>query len=191
MARSLLDILPNMKISIICTAFCAAMLAFSHDAHALALTIGDSHEFGSVLNGWSSGDSDRLNYVNHLVGMALGTSEQASGQKYFRSNNAFAPVTQAVLAGHVNGTGTSINLGSGGLYSYLFVTYSTPNNASEAWYVGDLSGIITIPAKANGYALSGWTLFATAESIPDGGATIMLLGAALLALGVVRRHLKS
>ena len=57
--------------------------------------------------------------------------------------------------------------------------------------MGDLSGIITIPAKFMGYAASGWTLFAKAESIPDGGATMMLLGAALVALGVVRRHLKS
>jgi hypothetical protein len=178
-----------MKTSMICAAFCAAMLAFSHDVDAL--TVGDSHAVGSVLNGWPSGDSDKLNYVNHLIEMALGTIEQTGGQKYSRSNNAFAPLSQAVLAGHLNGTGTTINLGSGGLFSYLFATYNAPNNGSNVWYVGDLSGIITIPAKFNGYTLSGWTLFATAESIPDGGATIMLLGAALLALGVVRRHLKS
>ena len=178
-----------MKTSIICMVFCAVMLAFNHDARAL--TVGDSHELGSVLNGWSSSDSDKLAYLNHLIGMALGTSEQAGGQKYVRSNNAFGSLTQAGLAGLVKVTATTINLGSGGLYSYLFATYNTPNNASEVWYVGNLSGIITIPAKANGYALSGWTLFATAESIPDGGATMMLLGAALVALGVVRRHLKS
>jgi VPDSG-CTERM motif len=166
------------------------MLAFSHDAHALALTIGDSYQLGYVVNG-SYGDSDKQTYVNNLIDMALGTSGQANGQKYSRSDNAFSSLTQAVLAGHVNGTGTTIDLGSGGLYSYLFVNYSAPNNAAVVWYVGNLSGIITIPAKAMGYTLSGWTLFATAESIPDGGATIMLLGAALLALGVVRRHLKS
>ena len=103
LAQGLLDIWASMKTSIICTAFCAAMLAFSHDAHALALTVGDSHELGSVMNGWSSGDSDKLTYVNHLIGMALGTSEQAGGQKYVRSNNAFASLTQAGLAGHVNG----------------------------------------------------------------------------------------
>jgi hypothetical protein len=178
-----------MKTSMICTAFCAAMLAFSHDANAL--TMGDSHTLGSVLNGWPSGDSDKLNYVNHLIGMALGTSGQAGGQKYSRSNNAFVPLNQAVLAGHVTSTGTTVNLGSGGLFSYLFATYSAPNNGSQVWYVGDLSGIITIPAKINGYTLSSWTLFAGPQSIPDGGATMMLLGAALVALGVVRSHLKS
>ncbi len=79
------------------------MLAFSHNAHALALTIDDSHQLGLVLNGWQSGDSDRQDYVNHLIGMALGTSEQANGQKYGRSNNAFGSLTQAGLAGLVNG----------------------------------------------------------------------------------------
>ncbi len=34
--------------------------------------------------------------------------------------------------------------------------------------------------------LSGWALF-TAGSVPDSGATVMLLSAALGALGVVRR----
>ena len=189
MAQGVLYILATMKTSVICMAFCAAMLAFSHDAYALALTVGDSHELGLVVNGWSSGDSDRLAYVNHLIDMAVGTSGQANGQKYARSNNDFGPLTQAGLAGLVNGTGTTINVGSGGLYSYLFVTYNAPNNASELWYVGDLSGIITIPPRVNGHALSGWTLFATAESIPDGGTTVMLLGAALGALGVVRRYL--
>src|SRR5215471_20804831 len=103
-----------MKTSMICTVVCAAMLAFGDGAQAL--TMGDSHTLGSVLNGWPSGDSDKLNYVNHLIGMALGTSEQAGGQKYSRSNNAFVPLNQAVLAGHVTGTGTTINLGSGGLF---------------------------------------------------------------------------
>ncbi len=52
-------------------AFCAAMLAFSNNANAL--TIGDGHELGFVNFGIPAGDNDRLNYVNHLVGMALGT----------------------------------------------------------------------------------------------------------------------
>ena len=179
-----------MKTGIICAAFWAAMLAFSHEAHALALTTGDSHELGSVLNGWPSGDSDRLAYVNHLIGMTLARVSNSMA-KIPRSNNAFGPLGQAGLAGLVNGTGTTINLGSGGLYSYLFVTYNAPNNGSELWYVGGLSGIITIPAKVGGYALSGWTLFVGAEGIPDGGGTMMLLGAALVVVGVVRRHVKS
>ena len=66
----------------------------------------------------------------------------------------------AVLAGDVSGTDSTINLGAGGVYSYLFVKYGGPNYSFEVWYVGALSGIITIPDTAGGYGLSGWTLLA-------------------------------
>jgi hypothetical protein len=177
------------KLALLCTALVGAMLAFSNNAKAL--TIGDAHELGFVNFGIPSGDADRLIYVNHLIGMALGTSDKADGQTYFRSNNSFGSLAPAVLAGHVNGTSTSINLGAGGTYLYLFAKYDGPNYGSEVWYVGDLSGIITIPATAGGYGLSGWTLFGSAGSVPDGGTTVMLLGAALGALGMARRYIMS
>jgi hypothetical protein len=187
---SLITTNPMKKILILCTAFCAAMLAFNPNAKAL--TIGDSHELGFVNFGIPSGDSDRLNYVNHLIGMALGTQDDFSGQHFTRSNNAFGSLPQAVLAGHVNGSTTSINLGAGGLYTYLFAKYDGPNYGSEVWYVGDLSGIITIPATAGRYGLSGWTLFGPGvPGVPDGGMTAMLLGTALSALGMARRYLKN
>jgi hypothetical protein len=123
--------------------------------------------------------------------MALGTSDKADGQTYFRSNNTLSPLPQAVLGGLVDGTSTTINLGSG-LYTYLFAKYDGPNYGSEVWYVGDLSGMITIPATAGGYGLSGWTLFGPGvPGVPDGGITAMLLGTALGALGLARRFLLS
>jgi hypothetical protein len=186
-----INIIPTTKLALLCTAVAAALLTFSPSARAL--TIGDTHELGFVNFGIPSGDSDRLTYVNHLIGMALGTSDKADGQTYFRSNNDFGSLAPAVLAGLVDGPGTqtSINLGTGGTYLYLFAKYDGPNYGSEVWYVGDLSGIITIPATAGGYGLSGWTLFGSAGSVPDGGTTVMLLGAALGALGMARRYIKS
>jgi hypothetical protein len=57
-------------------------------------------------------------------------------------------------------------------------------------YVGNLNGSIFIPATGLGHGLSGWALFTAAGgAVPDGGTTAMLLGAALGALGVVRRFL--
>jgi protein with PEP-CTERM/exosortase system signal len=44
-----------------------------------------------------------------------------------------------------------------------------------------------LPGLANGKGLSGWILFGQ-TSVPDGGATVMLLGAALGGLGLVRRY---
>jgi len=183
-----LNIIPTIKLSLLCTALAGAFLAFSTSAHAL--TIGDGHELGFVNYGIPSGDSDRLTYVNHLIGMGLGTSDKADGQSYFRSHNGFSPLPQAVLAGHVNGTSTTINLGAQGTYTYLFAKYDGPNYGSEVWYVGDLSGKITIPATAGGYGLSGWTLFGPGgQGVPDGGTTAMLLGAALSVLGMARRYM--
>src|SRR4030095_9473163 len=152
-----INLIPTRKLALLCTVLAGALLAFSHNARAL--TIGDAHELGFVNFGIPSGDQDRLNYVNHLIGMALNTTDSAFGQTFFRSGNSFGSLPQAVLAGHVNGTSTSINLGAGGLYTYLFAKYDGPNYGSEVWYVGDLSGIITIPATAGRYGLSGWTLF--------------------------------
>jgi len=189
----------SKKVLLVSAAVCAVMLACSHNAGAtpqpmppsINLAIGDAHELGFVNFGIPSGDSDRLTYVNHLVGMALGTSDKADGQTYFRSNNTFSPLPQAVLGGLVDGTSTTINLGSG-LYTYLFAKYDGPNYGSEVWYVGNLSGMITIPATAGGYGLSGWTLFGPGvPGVPDGGITAMLLGTAFGALGLARRFLLS
>jgi hypothetical protein len=183
-----LKMIPTNKLAVLSAAFCAVMLAFS--TNASALTIGDSQELGKVFFGIPSGDDARTNYVNHLIGMALGTSDVADGQTYFRSNNSFSPLPTAVFA--LNGTSTTIDLGSG-LYTYLFAKYDGPNYGSEVWYVGNLSGIITIPATGGGYGLSGWTLFGPGGTpgVPDGGATVMLLGAALGALGMARRFVMS
>ena len=183
-----INIIRTTKLAMLCTAVCAAMLAFSPNANAL--TIGDTHEIGFVNFGIPSGDQDRTNYVNHLIGMGLGTQDDFSGQHFTRSNNNFGPLSTAVFA--LNGTSTSINLGAVGTYTYLFAKYDGPNYGSEVWYVGDLSGIITIPATAGGYGLSGWTLFTSGgQGVPDGGTTVMLLGAALGALGMARRYIKS
>lgn len=172
--------------------FCALMLGFSHRADALALSIGDSHELGFVQNGWPSGDADRLVYLNHIIGMALNSKSKGDGQVYIRSSNSFGPLSQALWDGHVSGTGTSINLGAGGVYTYLFAKYDGPNYGSEVWYVGNLSGIITIPGTAGGVDLTGWTLFGVGgQGVPDGGTTVLLLGLAFGALGMARRHLKS
>ena len=63
-----------------------------------------------------------------------------------------------------------------------------PRSGFEVWYVGNLSGSISIPAVGFSHGLSGWALFTAADgAVPDGGTTALLLGAALGALGMVRR----
>jgi len=147
-----------------------------------ALVIGDTHELGFVNFGIPSGDQDRENYVNHLIGMALGSSDSDLGQDFKRSNNDFGPLADAVFDN--NGTSLSIDVTG---FDYLFAKYDGPNYGSEVWYVGDLSGVITIPATGGKYGLSGWTLFTgSGDSVPDAGATVSLFGAALIGLAFLR-----
>src|SRR5262249_11742812 len=113
------------------------------------------------------------------------------GQDYHIVNGApaFGASLPTAVFGH-DGTGTSVDLGSG-LYTYLFAKYDGPNQGSIVWYVGNLSGTITIPGFWGQYQLSGWTLFGPGvPGVPDAGTTAMLLGAALGALGMARRFLK-
>jgi hypothetical protein len=175
------------KVLVLCIAFCGAILASSHDAKAFSLGMGDSHELGLIWPGiQKSGDQNRATYVNYLLGMGLGAINIANGQVYFRSNNAFQSLPAATQAR--NGTGRTINLGTGGLYTYLFATYN--GYGSEVWYVGNLTGIVTIPFLAGWHFLTGWTLFGTGSAgVPDGGVTVMLLGVALGALALARRFL--
>ena len=184
--------IPINKLAILCAAVCAAMLAFTHNASAL--TIGDTHTLGLVYYGIPSGDQDRENYVNDLVYMYNNnlTTWSNNGQSYQIVNGAphfGATLPNAIWA--ADGTGTSINLGTMGTFNYLFAKYDGPNQGSVVWYVGNLSGTITIPPAWNRYGLSGWTLFGPGGAgAPDGGTTVMLLGAALGTLGMARRFLK-
>jgi len=189
-----INLIPTRKLALLCTALAGALLAFTPNAKAL--TIGDTHELGFVNFGIPSSEQDRANYVNHLIGMGLGTSDQAFGQTFFRSNNSFGPLPTAVVVGPTvtfqnPPSVVSINIGTG-LYTYLFAKYDGPNYGSEVWYIGDLSGTITIPGFAGRYGLSGYTLFGPGgQGVPDGGTTAMLLGAALSVLGVARRYIMS
>jgi hypothetical protein len=184
-----LAISKSMKIRIasrhkllLCMATCVATLALSHNASALPLGIGDSHELGFVSTAQPS--QNKATYVNHLIGMALGSIDIVNGATYFRSTHAFGSLPTVTWA--LQGTGTTINLGVGGVYSYLFASYK--GSGAEVWYVGNLTGIITIPAIAGVGRLVGWTLFAPGcVTVPDGGITAMLLGLAVCGLGVFRR----
>jgi len=188
-----MKLIPTTKLALLCTAVCATMLAFSNNVSAL--TIGDAHELGFVEFGIPSSEQDRVNYTNHLIGMGLGTTDQALGQTFTRSTHDFGPLPTAVIVNPTvttpNPTATiSIDIGSG-LYTYLFAKYDGPNYGSEVWYIGDLSGTITIPGFAGQYGLSGYTLFGPGTpGVPDGGTTAMLLGMAFGALGMARRFLK-
>ena len=162
---------------------------------ASALTFGDSQDLGQVLFGIPSGDAARTSYVNHLIGMALNTSDTFSGQTFNRTGASCGTCPTAVF----NSNGTSaplIDLGTGG-FTYIFVKYDGPNAGSEVWNLQGLTGLISIPTHGlagQNYGLSGWTIFGGTtppRQVPDGGSTVALLGVALGGLEAARRMLRA
>jgi len=163
-----------------------AALGFAPDARALL--IHDTHELGFVSYGSPSGDADNTFYVNHLSGMSLGSAGTLDGRSYTRTSNDFGSLSTTSWA--LNGTTTTIDLGTN-LYSYILAKYNGSNYGSEVWYVGDLSGVITIPSTFGKFNLSGWTLFGPAGSqVPEGGSTLALLGLGLIAAAALRAKLQ-
>ena len=180
---------------------CAIILASAKDASAnrislppsINLAVGDQHELGQASPPVPEGDADITQYVNFMIGLSFGGSGHAIVGPHVnlvtRSMNNFgALLGPATLA--LRSTGTTINLGTQGTY-YLFAHYGGPGGGfAEVWDVGNLSGSISIPSIGLGHGLSGWALFtAPGGAVPDGGTTVMLLGAALGALALVRRFL--
>ena len=191
--------LPTNKLALLCTAFCAAaMLAFSPNASADTILgfFPDTHVVGSVSPGAPADPADVATYINFMIDLPSPGSGTFAGQNITRTSNAFGSLPDADgsnTGGSVSGTGTSVDLG-GGTYHYLFAKYDGQNDLSQVWNISGLTGVITIPGDGPlGYGLSGWILFnpgGTPPGLPDGGTTVMLLGAALGALGMARRFLK-
>jgi hypothetical protein len=98
-----------------------------------------------------------------------------------------------------------ITIGSG--FKYLLAAYDGQNSGAVLWDISGLPAgtILDIPAFAlpnaagtdlvNGadplkFGITTWSMFSPGTtSVPDGGTTVVLLGAALSGLGLVRRKL--
>ena len=154
-----------------------------------------------------------LAMANTLIGMY--NSGSPSAAPYFVSGNTFAtPLPAAVTTGdiitpfggiNISGPQVIINIGSG--FNYLLAAYDGQNSGAVLWDISGLPAgtIIDIPGYAKPTA-GGTDLVADASntesrlgpcstreatSVPDGGTTVLLLGAGLSALGMVRRFLKT
>jgi protein with PEP-CTERM/exosortase system signal len=190
-----INLIPTNKLAMLSAVACAVMLAFTNNANADA-TLGffpDTHVVGTITPGAPADPADVATYINFMIALSPGGSGSFSGQTITRTTNTFGSLPTASATGAVSGTGTTIDLNALGTFTYLFAKYDGQNDVSQVWNISDLTGIITIPGFGpNGYGLSGWILFnQIAPGVPDGGTTVMLLGAALGGLGMVRRFLKA
>jgi hypothetical protein len=192
-----INIIPINKLAMLSAAVCAVMLAFTHNTTAdTTLGFNDQYVVGTITPGAPADPADVATYINFMTGLTPGDSGTFSGQTITRSTNLFGSLPQASAVGAVASAApgmTTINLNAiGGTFTYLFAKYDGPNDNSVVWNISGLTGILTIPTFGPlGYGLSGWILFGPTGTVPDGGTTVMLLGAALGALGMARRYLMS
>ena len=170
---------------------------------------------GTVIPGTqgNGGQAQRdADMTNALLALGLGAQSQVPGESlYSRSFNNFgslpaATATGAVLSGVISAGTTAVTVSLGTGFQYLVAAYDGPNGGVAVFNVGGLTGSVDLyryaKPLANGnlvgsniplmgfYKMTGWTLLNPTGGVPDGGTTVMLLGAALGSLGMARRFLK-
>jgi hypothetical protein len=177
-----------------------------------------SYSVGTIINGIQMGGQANRDVLmtNNLLTVAPGTFGVIDSEEYHRSNN-FGALPAAVAAGAVVASGGGLNFGTNGFgaiasltlaatYQYLVVAYDGPNGGVIVYNISSLAVGTVIEMARNAepfgaagsqvltessrYQMTGWTLLnPTQNTVPDGGATVMLLGASLGALAIGRRIL--
>ena len=187
----------------------------------MSYTNNSPNVVGTVVPGVQAGGqlNRDVAMTNQLLGMSLGFHFTDNlNRVYSRTNMSGAGLLQAMADNGVPVTGIvagstpiSIDLSQYGTFQYLVAAYDGPNGGVAVFNIAGLTGTIELyryakPEKINGlftgnllgsntaqqgyFLMTGWSLL-NPTSVPDGGATVMLLGAALGVLGIVRRFIMS
>lgn len=156
---------------------------------ASALAVGDANYLGQVVNGAPANPTDEVTYINSLLDLAAGalqtTCSQAPSELCDRIGSTLAAgaLSDAVAAGTFKEDPTDGTVNVTG-FLWLLAKYG---GESRVWYVGNLSGNQSVPTAA----LSHISLYNPGGvTVPDGGATLGLLGLGMMGLGYLRRRQK-
>lgn len=178
-------------LKVLCGAACAVALS----ASALAIPTVNMSTVGV---GWFAINPSTVdtNKLNNLITVYNGGGPIAGYTAVPGSSTpATIPVANGVLA-EVNASGTpiTIDLGAGG-YTYLIVQWNGWNSGGgqAVYYIAGLTGQISVANdfffndNHQPYGASGYWLGTSRTTVPDGGATVGLLGLGLLGLAIIRR----
>jgi hypothetical protein len=179
----------------------AAAVALSLNVSAVPTPITSDYLLGRVVPGTPSSEADELVHLNFLItkynagltGNQGDNPADAGPEVYHVEPGSQVPAPNIPAA-----TTAVANVGASGdttidltpfVYHYLGLKYG---NDRHYYYIFDLSGEISLPGTGgNGKGLSHYVLFDPQDTpMPDGGTTLLLLGAGLLATGAARRLLK-
>jgi hypothetical protein len=174
-------------------------------APAYALTIDDTGVVGSidqaVVSNQAANPTNETAWANYLIDLGLNadTTVDAPGddsddpERYETNANIdYSSGTDFALGTQHSGTDVTG-------YTYVLAKYDGQNAGYVLFYVPDYGN--TIPQTSDsiwtnkegkGYDISHFTSFGSkTTTVPDGGATLSLLGLALGGLGAARRFMKS
>jgi len=176
---------------------CAMVLGLTAtNALAIPLDTSSDRYLGLINDGIPSNLSDAVVYLNTLLARPLSSGPTLVGTEYYTrtANTCPGGCPAAVLAGATKTdtpTGSGAGIDATG-FTYLLGKYDAGNAGTRVWYVAGLT-TVDIPNNFNGsqYGLSHYSLFNPGTSVPDGGATLMLLGGALAGLETLRRKLRA
>jgi hypothetical protein len=184
-----------MKKTMIALACLLMLGAGAVTAQATSLTTASSEYLGYIAPGLPSSDGNEETFITELIALSPNGSKFPCGtgadtdNTCYRSANVFGSLPAASFVNKPTGTGvTSIDVTG---YSYILAKYgsSASGNQSHVWYVGGLTGVITVPLNIGSSGEISHISRFTYTSVPDGGTTLMLLGTALIGLGAMRRKL--
>ena len=184
-----------------------ALVVSAPNAMATSLSVGDSYYLGRVFDGNPASASDEIFYINTLITLAPGATAvqipAATGEFYDRVGSTLAgSLPTAVLAGAFKDDTTPPydNISVTG-YTYILAKYDADKAGSYVWYIPGQTtvdipsalgscGNPNDPTKQEGCGLSHYSLYNVSQ-VPDGGATLMLLGGALVGLSALRRKFRA
>lgn len=185
---------------------------------AATITLTADDLLGTVFPGTPNSPENGLRQVTYLVtkynlGLADGTNlgnyaddPQTEVYTLYRPDGAPTTLTAPVAASAANISGPSplVNLGN---FTYEYILFS---QASKTWiyYIGDIGANniinwggnpLTDPdiSSENGSQISHYLLFnqktptPTTHSVPDGGSTVLLIGAGILLAAFTARRKKT
>jgi hypothetical protein len=188
-----------MKINILKTVALASFLAACASSHAVTIFL-TTDALGRVQNGVAADAPTDVAMVNSIVDRANGsaTSSFDIAGKTYTTAGFFNPANTLPYSTFVStsavGGDNIVDVGVGG-FTYLTVKYDGANGSELVFYIAGLTGGITVPGSDLDFGANQYSLFnavggpGTPPGVPDGGTSVVLLGLALGALALVRRHI--
>jgi hypothetical protein len=190
-----------MKLTTLTLAALTGLAMLSSSAHAVSIVLtqtGSAYQLGTAVPGTPSGEAAERSRLVELIasfneGDPNGTvvSTPPTLTLSFGAQTALQTSLPTLVDGNgvkTEGIQNDSDFVFVAGYEYLMAKFS---NSSTYYYIGNLNLLPgdTVTISSPDDSLSHYTYFnAQVTSVPDGGATVMLLGLALGGIGAARRY---